>query len=239
MRTVVIVQARYASTRLRGKVLAEIVGKPVLLHVLSRCQMIEAVDEVCCAVSDEPSSDVVANLAERHGFPTIRGPETDVLERYRMAAAAMRADIIMRVTSDCPLIDPEVCNAVISLRALQDADYASNLEPRVWPKGLDCEVFRREALEAAANTATDPAAREHVTPWLRQSRNLRQASLASPNPDWGRLRWTLDYPQDLEFMKEVFDRLPTDDTAWGYRDVMRIIEADPEIAKINSAISES
>lgn len=219
--------------------MAELAGVPALIHVLHRCRSIEGVDEVCCAISDEENSDPVEALAQEHGFLTVRGSENDVLERYQMAATQTDADIVMRVTSDCPLIDPAVCGQLLDVRRGEGADYANNIDPRAWPKGLDCEVFTRHILEKAGVRAENADDREHVTPWMRREPTLRRASLPSPDPSWGKLRWTLDYPEDLQFMEAVFALLPPWPEIAGYREVMRIVQERPDIAGINAALGDS
>src|SRR6185369_7750850 len=203
-RKVVIVQARYGSTRLPAKVLRRLNGKTVLEHVLTRCRMIAGIAEVVCATGLDPSNDAITAEAGRIGFRVFRGDETDVLARYLGAARFAEADVIMRVTSDCPLIDPVICGEVFRLQAETKADYAANNIPRLFPHGLDCEVFTRDALEQAAAAATDPYDREHVTPWLRHQPGLKRANLVGPGWPANTHRWTLDYPEDFDFFEKLF-----------------------------------
>ena len=235
-RTVVILQARMGSHRLPGKVLMEIGGKPVLLHCLDRALRIDGTDAVCLATSDQPADDPVADAASQRPEVTVfRGPEDDVLERYRGAAAAIGAAIVMRLTCDCPLVDPEVCGDLLRLRAKTDAVYASNVAVREWPHGLDCEAFLRTALDDAAASATDAYDREHVTPWIRRQAGARTVHLPGPGGAAARQRWTLDYPEDLTFLHALWDALPGNKEMPGWRTIMRTIERHPEIAKLNAA----
>jgi len=209
-RTAVVVQARMGSTRLPGKVLMDLAGRTVLDHVLSRCQAIPGVDAVICATTVKPDDDPVAAEAERLGASVFRGDEADVLGRYLGAARSAEADVVLRVTSDCPLIDPEVCRAVLDLRAREDADYAANNTPPSWPHGLDCEAFTVAALAKADAETDEPYDREHVTPWLRHTPGLRRANLPKPGRPEPDRRWTLDTPDDLAGLRRLFARLPGD-----------------------------
>lgn len=232
--TVVIVQARMGSNRLPGKVLLPLAQKTVLHHVLLRCREISGIDGVICAVPDEPRSAVLARVAEECKVHVFRGSETDVLARYLDAAEAASADVIMRVTSDCPLIDPEICTRVLRLRQDSNADYAANNMPRTFPHGLDCEAFTVRALAESAKATTDVQDREHVTPWLRRAAHVKRVNLASDHPELAAHRWTLDYPEDMDFFRVLFTHLDPDCTAH-LNDVLAVLAKHPEIALINAA----
>ncbi len=179
MVTAVIVQARMGSSRLPRKVMRMLAGRTVLRHVLTRCRAIPAADVVVCAVPDDEASAPLEAVAVECGTEIFRGPEMDVLARYLGAARAVDANIVMRVTSDCPLIDPAICGEVLALRERERADYAANNAPRSFPHGLDCEAFTTAAL-AESDTNTQVASdREHVTPWLRRAPHLKRANLHS------------------------------------------------------------
>ena len=230
MTTTVIVQARLGSTRLPAKVLLPLpTGRTVLEEVLYRAKQIPGVDVVVAAIPDTAENDIVEAMAlrelerlnadrDRHDLVafgstrvhrTVRGPEHDVLARYVKAAEAVKADVIMRITADCPLIDPKVCGAVLALRDSQLADYASNAWPaRSYPHGLDCEVFTRALLELAnahcdcghmidgrGTRHVENPDREHVTPWMQRQPDLRRAHLKGLD-DRSHLRWTLDTLED-------------------------------------------
>lgn len=185
MKTVCIVQARMGSTRLRGKVLLALNGHTVIGEVLSRCNKIAGVDEVVCAIPDTEENNILENIAGK-SVRVVRGPEDDVLLRYRQAAAEADADIIMRITGDCPLLSPKVCAAVLNLLRSEHADYASNVHPRTFPKGMDCEVFTRGTLVRAEEKAYRAEEREHVTTWMTRA-NIKRANLLNPYPMDGRL----------------------------------------------------
>ena len=230
----VIVQARMASTRLPGKVLKPLRDGTVLREVLRRCRAIPGVDIVCCAVPESAPNDPVAREAESCGAAVHRGHEIDVLDRYTRAARMLRADTVMRVTSDCPLIDPGLCGEVLAALHAAGADYACNNMPPSFPHGLDCEAFTAAALEWAFENARLPEEREHVTPWLRCAAGLKRVNVSSGRPALARHRWTLDYPEDLAFFEAVFAALPDAETA-SLEDVLALLERRPDIAAINAS----
>jgi spore coat polysaccharide biosynthesis protein SpsF (cytidylyltransferase family) len=220
---------------LPGKVLETLGRAPVLEHVLRRCQAIAGVDVVLCATVDGRDGDAVATLATALDFPIYRGSEHDVLARYHGAAHEVGADIILRVTSDCPLIDPELCAAVLRQRQDADADYACNNMPPSWPHGLDCEAFTIAALDAAAATATAAEDHEHVTPWIRRNETYRRVNFAGPGGALTTERWTLDYPEDLAFLRAIYNRLPQGATGYGWRAVADIVNREPQLTLINAS----
>lgn len=227
--SVVIVQARLGSSRLPGKVLETLAGRTVLSHVLERCRAIPTAADVCCAVPSSASNDEVALEAQRCGVTVVRGSETDVLDRYYKAASECQADVVMRVTSDCPLLDPLVADRVLSHVLKQEADYACNNLPRSWPHGLDCEAFTFDWLERAAREARLPEQREHVTPFLRSHPDIRRISVSGPGGNIARYRWTLDTAADLQFLRAVFSRLPEGSHTFDYRTVLNIVESEPRL----------
>lgn len=203
MTTAVIVQARLGSTRLPAKVLLPLPnGRKVLEEVLHRCWCIPGVDVVVAALPDTPENDILLSCISGDTV-VVRGPEHDVLARYAKAAEAVKANVVMRVTSDCPLIDPVVCGQVLTLWAVDNGQrsFGTNNTPRTWPHGFDCEVFDANALKVADRKATSKEDREHVTPYLR--RNLPIENLPSPE-DRSHLRWTLDTLEDYKTIWNVF-----------------------------------
>jgi glutamate-1-semialdehyde 2,1-aminomutase/spore coat polysaccharide biosynthesis protein SpsF len=211
----------------------ELAGKTVLHHVLGRCREVPGADVVVCAVPDEPASASLEAVAADCGAIVFRGSETDVLARYLGAAKAVNATVVIRVTSDCPLIDPDICGQVLALRARERADYAANNTPRTYPHGLDCEAFSVQALATSAEVATEPQDREHVTPWLRRSLQVKRANLLSGDPALSVHRWTLDYPEDLDFFRAVFRALPAGSRA-GMAEVLALLAKRPDIVAINA-----
>jgi spore coat polysaccharide biosynthesis protein SpsF (cytidylyltransferase family) len=224
-----------ASTRLPGKVLADLAGRPVLEHVLRRCLAIAGVDVVVCATVDEPASAPIAAVALDLGIEVFHGSEHDVLGRYAGAARAVGADVILRVTSDCPLIDPRVCADVIRLRAEARAQYAANNFSAGFPHGLDCEVFTRFALDAADRYASLPEEREHVGPWMRA--HTKSAALDGPGGEPASWRWTLDHPDDLDFLRALHRFLPSLPAIPAWTDVADAVRAHPDLVRINAALA--
>lgn len=234
MRSGVIIQARIGSSRLPGKVMMSLGSKTVLAHVIERCQAIPGIDAVCCAIPDGLADNVVAAEAWRAGAKVFRGAEADVLERYWRAAAWLRLDVILRVTADCPMLDPAVCADVLALRQSANVDYACNNQPPSWPHGLDCEAFTFGALDRAARQARRPWQREHVTPWLRDDDTTTRANLPMQGAAADHHRWTLDTARDLEFLREVMWRLPEGRDGWDHRCVLDVVAAEPALFAINA-----
>lgn len=233
-RTICIVQARMASTRLPGKVLLDLAGRPVLEHVLTRCRAIPSVDEVCCATATSSDCDGIAGLAESLGCMVFRGDPLDVLKRYRQAADLAGADVVLRVTSDCPLIDPAVCEATLRLRASANAAYASNNRRPEWPHGVDCEAFTIAALRQADERSIEPECREHVTYWITDHSDLPVVHLSGPGTKMSRHRWTVDWPEDLAFLRALSAHLPPWPALPGWQEVAAVLEACPELSTINA-----
>lgn len=204
MRTLCVVQARTGSTRLPGKVLADLAGRPMLRFMLDRLARL-AVDELVVATSDLPGDDAVASVADDAGVPVVRGPEQDVLARFVLALDRHPADRVVRLTADCPLIDPELVTDAVVL--LDDADYASNALVRTYPDGLDVEVLTAAALRNAHAEATDPVEREHVTPFVyRRTSRYRLVALRTDEL-LGDERWTVDTSEDIDNIRALVARL--------------------------------
>ncbi|MDO8605305.1 MAG: aminotransferase class III-fold pyridoxal phosphate-dependent enzyme [Phaeospirillum sp.] len=237
MTAVAVIQARLSSTRLPGKVLLPLKGRPVLEWVVRAAQAIPGIDKVVVATSIGADDDAVAAWAKGAGVACHRGPLDDVLERFAQAAKAENADIIMRLTADCPLLDPQVCGEVLALLKRTGASYASNASPPSWPDGLDCEAFTRAALDAAAAEATRPAEREHVTVFLRDRRHrFAHASLVCPLPGLDTERWTLDEESDFRFLEAVVEHVPERPS---YLDVLAALDARPQLRDINARITRN
>lgn len=234
MKTVAIIQARMGASRLPGKVLCALGGEPVLAWVTQAAKAASGVDAVWIATSENAGDDAVAEWANKHKVPLYRGSEHDVLERYAGAAKASEAQIVVRLTADCPFLDPQVVAQTIRLRAVTAAAYASNVDPPTWPDGLDCEVFTVEALLAAATEATRPSDREHVTPFIRNNRvRFPAETLIAPLPGLAKERWTLDTPEDFKFLSAVAERLP-EKRPPSFLDVLAVLDAEPKLREINS-----
>ncbi len=221
--TICVVQARSGSTRFPGKVLADLAGRTMLGFMLERLATLEGA-RVVVATSDLERDDPVAQVGADAGAAVVRGPEADVLERFGLALEAHPADTVVRLTGDCPLVDPAIVADVLALHRATGADYTCNVLPRTFPKGLDVEALSAAALEEAVAEATDPAEREHVTPYVyRRPGRFRLANLRS-GEDLGRERWTVDTPEDLEVVRELVGALGAD-AAFGWRDVLAVAGA--------------
>ncbi len=239
MRTNVIIQARMGSTRLPGKVLMPLAGKPALSHLLSRVSVAATVDRIILATSGLRADDPIAGWCTENGVPCVRGSESDVLARYIAALEAHPSDIVVRVTGDCPLMDPEIIDHLVrTLEGHPSApDYHSNtLPPRMIPHGLDVEVFRAEALRRAGRDAASPDEREHVTPYLYRNPQIFTVLRADHPEDISRHRWTLDTPEDHRFLDKVLGALPPGAFSW--RHTLGVLAKNPDWLSINSAIAQ-
>jgi spore coat polysaccharide biosynthesis protein SpsF len=231
-RTIAIIQARIGSTRLPGKVLLPLAGEPVLTRVVRRTSRARTVDAVVVATTNEPADLAIVELARREGWLVERGSEADLLDRYVQAARAHRADVVIRITSDCPLIDPDVIDQTVHAFEAGGVDYASNtLEPRTFPRGLDVEVVTMAALERAWREDADLAWREHATPYLYRHPELFRLLRVPAPVDESRHRWTIDTPEDYDLVSRIYEALGRDDFAW--REALATVEAHPEWADIN------
>ena len=235
MEIAVIVQARFGSSRLPGKAVMPLGERRVLDHVLDRCSRIAGVNHVICAVPDTPENDVVAEAAGRAGYAAVRGPEADVLERYVRAAETVRSELVMRITSDCPFIDPVLCERTVNWMRECGADYGTNTMPARFPHGLDCEVFPREWLLRAGREASGGFQREHVTPFIREHAEVATACLLGPGGESENYRWTLDYPEDYVFCQAVFERLGQAATTVSAAELAVLCATDPALTELNKA----
>lgn len=235
MRTVCIVQARMSSTRLPGKVLLPLAGREVLAHVLDRLAFCNTLDEVVVATSSDASDDVLAQWCRARGVPVFRGSLQDVLDRYYQCALANRADAVVRITADCPALDPTLVDQMV--RAFHADNYDLFYLGGEFPDGLDCEVFAFAALERAWREAVLPSEREHVGPYIMN------------HPEWFRLgslqkfkglahhRWTLDEPRDLTFLQSIFERLQrSDGQPFRTQDLLDLLDREPALLQANEGI---
>lgn len=225
------------STRLPGKVLENIAGKSMLARVVCRARRAKNVDEVVVATTVRPSDDVIVAECARLRVAVFRGEEEDVLDRYYQAARRFSAETIVRLTADCPLIDPEVVETVVAAFQDQRPDYASNVLERTFPAGLDTEVFAMASLEEAWKEAARPTERVHVTPYFYQNPDLFRLCSVTCDGDFSHHRWTVDTPADLAMVREVFAQLDTAATE-NWRDVIDLLEREPQIVAINRHIRQ-
>lgn len=237
MKVVAIIQARLGSSRLPGKVLKDLGGESLLSRVVHRSQRAKLIGEIIVATTTEQQDEQIVSESERLGVSVFRGQELDVLDRYYQAAMKFNADAIVRITSDCPLVDPEVIDKIIGSYLSAGVDYASNILDRTYPTGLDAEVFGMNALARAWKEANQSFQRVHVTPYIYQNPNLFLLRSVVGDKDYSAYRWTVDTPEDLEFVRTMYDRLGNRDT-FNWRDALGIMAEHPGIAKINRHIHQ-
>jgi spore coat polysaccharide biosynthesis protein SpsF len=216
-----IVQARMSSTRLPGKVMKPILGEPMLWRQLERIQRCESLDRIVVATSTDPSDNVIEQFCRQRAVDCFRGSLDDVLDRYHKAAIAFGpASHVVRLTADCPLAFSDVIDACIRLHLDKKADYTSNCIHRTFPDGLDVEVMTTEILEVAWREATRPYDREHVTPYINQSRGRFRLASLTQERDLSRLRWTVDTENDFLFVNRVFEHLLPSNAHFGTEQIL-------------------
>jgi spore coat polysaccharide biosynthesis protein SpsF len=281
-KTLGVIQARMSSSRLPGKVLSEIAGKPLLQHMFDRVKKAKLLDRVVLASTIDPSDDVLEQFCQKQGISCFRGSLPDVLDRCYRAAAQFHAEVIVRLTADCPLIDPTLIDltilAFLGMPHLQTPsdpsqlpgqlspasypfDYSTNRMPPPWkrtvPIGLDVEVCSFESLQRAWKESDQPYQREHVMPYLYEGVTFQNSSslpdqawylesgttprgfriaLLNHSPDYGSLRWTVDTPADLEFVRQIFKHFEgQSDFSW--QDILTLLNKEPELASINADVN--
>jgi spore coat polysaccharide biosynthesis protein SpsF len=234
LNVVAIIQARMSSTRLPGKVLLPLAGRPVLEHVVNRIAQCSIIGRIVVATSLEPSDDPIEQWCREHAVACYRGSLHDVLDRYYQAALLYKADAIVRITADCPAIDPTIVDKVV--QGFLDGGYEFFGLAGEFPDGLDCTVISFLAIERAWQDASLPSEREHVGPYIEKNQHLFKSGKLEPFSGLAHLRWTLDEPQDLTFLQEVFSRLYRDNPTFLAEDVLALLEREPELININNTI---
>lgn len=238
MKVLGVIQARAGSSRLPGKILMPLAGQPMLARVVERLRRATRLDEVVVATTVEPADDAVLNLCRSRGWPCFRGSQDDVLDRFHGAAREHQGDVIVRVTADCPLIEPAVVDRVVqAYLEAQDVDLVCNVWPRrTFPRGLDTEVFRRAALERAWREDHNPAWREHVTTFLYRRPDLFRLATVENAQDYSEHRWTVDTAEDLALARAIYDHFGHDRFVWG--EVLRLLEQHPEWVALNRHVEQ-
>jgi spore coat polysaccharide biosynthesis protein SpsF len=236
-RTVAILQARTGSQRLPGKVLRPLLGEPLMARVVERARRAETLDEVVVATTTLPGDDAIETLARERGWPLFRGSPGDLTDRYYQTALRHGATTVVRVTCDCPMIDPEVLDRTVRLFRDSGADYACNgLPPRTFPRGLDTEAFTFAALERAWREDKNPAWREHATPYLYRHPELFKLAGLVNEKDYSGHRWTVDTPEDLAFVTKVYEAFGHDRFTW--TEALALLEKHPDWLEINRTIAQ-
>ena len=239
MNTVAIIQARMSSTRLPGKVMKKLADRSVLAHVVNRLQTSRTLDAVVVATTDNAVDDAIAVEASRYGAGVYRGSEADVLGRYHDAAREFAADIVVRITSDCPLLDPELVDLMVrKFFSCPVVDYLSNTLERTYPRGLDVEIFTRKALETAFRQAHEPFEREHVTPYMYQHGDVFSLVSQTQDVDHSACRWTLDTIDDWRFMEAVYHHLHRPGRVFTTDEVLELLRRRPEIGQLNALVRQ-
>ncbi len=244
MKSVVIIQARMGSTRLPGKVMRKLCGKTVLGHVIARVRACRLIDEVVVATTTLARDDVVGEEGLRHGAKIFRGSEDDVLSRFYGAAQEAGADIVVRVTSDCPLYDPAVLDRMMEQflsahREGKGGDYFCNFLKRTFPRGLETEIFTFAALAQAAREAVKPYEREHVTPYFYRHPEIFSLAAIENDADLSFHRWTLDTAEDWSLIHAIYENLGRNgDGIFGMEAVLGLLAKHPELSLLNAHVEQ-
>lgn len=234
MRVTAIIQARMGATRLPGKVLLPVLGRPLLAYLVERLGRCRSLTEIVLATTDQDRDDPVAEFARSSGVRLFRGSEADVLDRYYQAAAQVRAEQVMRITADCPLLDPMVCDRVVAEHEAAGADYSGS-DPS-FAEGLDCEVVSFQALERSWREAQLKSEREHVTLHVRNHPERFHCHAVRNATDHSGYRVTVDNPEDYLVVKAVLEALYPARPTFGFAEVKEFLDAHPEIFELNCAI---
>ncbi|WP_251128071.1 glycosyltransferase family protein [Exiguobacterium sp. s48] len=241
MKTVAIIQARMGSTRLPGKVLMKLQNRTVLDHVITRVKQAKLIDEIIVATTTLSEDDALSEEAKRYGVRVYRGSSANVLSRYYEAAREAKADVVIRITSDCPLIDPFIIDHVIQQYHDTTNHLVTNVgtkpSERTFPRGLDVEVFSFESLFAAYHHATKDYEQEHVTPLIYEQ-HQHKVSCYDNETNYSQHRWTLDTPEDLKLISEIYSRLYKGQHDFYLEDIIQLFENEPQLIEINKHVEQ-
>jgi spore coat polysaccharide biosynthesis protein SpsF (cytidylyltransferase family) len=233
-KVVAILQARVSSSRLPAKVLLPILNKPMLLRQVERIQKCHALDEIIIATSNSDSDNPIEDLCLNEDIACFRGSLNDVLRRFIQAAEKYNANIVVRLTGDCPLIDPNLIDKIVTKFLDSKLDYLSNCDPATFPDGLDVEVFTYGALKEASINATLPSQREHVTPYIRNNKDLFSVGNYNSVKDYSNFRWTVDEPEDFELINKIYEYLYPINSSFTTDDILSLFDSHPELYYINN-----
>lgn len=233
MKKVAIIQARMGSSRLPGKVLLSLGNKPMLKQVVERVRLAKTLDDVIVATTISKPDQQLVDFCAAQKIPCVKGSELDVLDRYYEAALNTKPGVIVRITSDCPFIDPDVIDLAVEELLASGSDYVSNAFVRTYPRGLDCEAFTFHALERAWKEAKKEYERVHVTPFFYQNPDLFRIKAVCDAEDNQNLRLTVDTPEDFEFAQKLQVLLPE---SFRLKDILRILRQHPDLLEINKSI---
>lgn len=238
-KTIAVVQTRMGSSRLPGKVMKTICNKPVLELMLERLSKSELIDEIVVATTLLKNDDIIYDWAKNSGHSVFRGSELDCLDRHYQVGKKFHADLIAKITPDCPLIDPEIVDKIIGffIDNSEKYDYVSNGHPPSYPDGLDLEVMHFSVLETAWKESVDPIEREHTTTYIWKRPDIfKIGNVVMPGGKnlFMKERWTLDYPEDFEFVNHVYENLYENGRVFHMDEILKFLDKKPEIRKINS-----
>lgn len=242
MKVVCIIQARMGSTRLPGKVMLDLCGKTVLGHVIERVRKVKNIDEIVIATTTKEDDTIIVEEALKYGVKVFRGSEEDVLSRYYYAAKENEADVVVRITSDCPLIDPEIVDEMLKkfkyLYKENKVDYLSNTLERTFPRGLDAEIFSFNILEEAFTSAKKHYQREHVTPYIYENPNKFKLIGYKNKVDYSYHRWTLDTEEDFRLISKIYEELYKNEYIFSFSKVINLFNINPKLYNINVDIEQ-
>lgn len=235
MKIVATIEARMTSSRLPGKVLMEALGKPMLYHLVRRLRAVPSINEIVLATTTNATDDVLIEFAKREGIRAFRGSELDVMGRVVGAGEMAEADVLVEITADCPIIDPDVVEQTIRMFLNNKAAYVANNHIRTYADGMDTQVFRLETLQKSAAMTNHPLDREHVSLHIRNHPELfpHIYLIAPPSLHAPELGLTLDEPSDYELIRRIIEHFGDSNPLFGCREVLRLLEAKPELVAIN------
>lgn len=231
-----LIQARIGSSRLPSKILKNLGSKTVLEHVVERVKRAKLVDEVVVVTTIEKQDLEVVRYCSENSIRVFVGSEDDVLDRYYQAAKLFKPDNVIRITSDCPLMDPNVIDMVVKAHLGKESDYTSNTLDETFPDGEDVEVFTFNSLERAWNDATLQSEREHVTPYIKTNPELFKLQSIKNDENLSDKRWTIDNQEDYDFLEKIFYSLESENEFFGMDEVLNLLKSNPEWEGINSHI---
>lgn len=237
---IAVLQARFSSSRLPGKVLKELLGEPMLYRQILRASRAKHIDRIIIATSTDQTDDQIEKMCLEKKIDCFRGSLDDVLDRFYHAAEPHAPDHVVRLTGDCPLIDPDIIDKIIELHVFEKNDYTSNTIIPTFPDGLDAEVIKWSALKKAWEYAVLPSEREHVTPFIHKQPNLfRLGNFCRTEGDLSFLRWTVDEPEDFFFVSKVYESLFPKNTNFTTNDILNLLDMHPELARINNTFERN
>lgn len=239
MRIVAIIQARMGSTRLPGKVLKDICGKPLLWHLVSRVRRAEHVDDVIIAATVSEKDDELERFAADNSLGVYRGSVDDIVDRYLNAGRMHGASIVVRVWGDCPLIDPALIDRLLSLYVQDNCNYANNFNPPTYPLGMNLEVYSLEVLERIRNETNDAFYREYPFEYIYANSGAFKTAYDRNDTDLSNIHLTVDYQEDLELVREIFRDLYDEEKAFSLKEILELLENHPELRKANLGLARN